>query len=186
MPYALPYIAAAGVALSAVGTVASGVSQANAANYQASVNRNNALTASNNAQYAREAGAVETELAGRRAAEQEARVRAGIAANNIDVNSGSAADVQQGERETGLLSQETVANNAALTSYGYGTQASGFQAEAGLKSTESATAVPGSLLSAGGSLASNAALIPSKFNFPNSEPAATTFGGITDQLPPQY
>lgn len=175
MPYALPYVAAAGVALSAASTVLSGVSQASAANYQAAVNRNNALTASNNARYASEAGTVATELASRRAAEQEAKVRAGIAANNIDVNSGSAEDVQRGERETGLLSQETVANNAALQAYGYGVAGAGYQAEAGLKSSEAATAVPGSLLSAGGSLASNASLIPNKFsNYGSYESAFDT------------
>jgi hypothetical protein len=187
MPQALPAIAVAGVALSAATTVMSGVSQAHAASYQAAVNRNNAQTAAENAQYAREAGSVETQLAGRRAAEQEATVRAGMAANNIDVNTGSAEDVQEGERETGLLSQETVQNNAALQAYGYQTQGAGFTSQAGLLSSEAGTTVPGSLLAAGGSAASNAALIPSKFGgFSNYEPASTTYGGVTDQLPPQY
>lgn len=180
MPQALPYIAVAGTVLAAAGTVGAGISQAHAAAYQAAVNRNNAETANNNAQFARQAGAVQTELAGRRAAEQEARVRAGFAANNIDVNSGSSADVQTGERETGLLSQETVQNNANLQAYGYQTQSVGFQSQAGLESGEAATAVPGSLLSAAGSLASNAAVIPSKFNFGgNNEPPSTgSFGQV--------
>ena len=170
----LAVTAGAGLALSALGTISSGIAQSQSASYQAAVNRNNQIEAQQNAQYAIESGVAQEEVAGQRAASQEGAVKAGIAANNIDVNTGSALDVQKSQRETGLLSEEDVSNNAALQAYGYSTQATGFGAQAGLLSGEAATAVPGSLLAAGGALASNASTLPSKFPRAwgaNSEPA---------------
>jgi hypothetical protein len=160
----LPALAFAGLGLSAIGTIGSGIAQSQAASYQAQVARQNAQTARENAQYAEEAGATQTQLAGRKAAAELGAVRAGFAANNIDVNSGSALDTQVSERQAGLLSQESVANNALLQAYGYRTQATGYQAQAGLLQGQAETAIPGSILSGGGSLLSNAALLPSKFS----------------------
>jgi hypothetical protein len=159
----LPALAIAGLGLSAIGTIGSGIAQSQAASYEAQVNRNNALEAQQNAKYAEEAGNVQSQIAGRQAASQLGAVRAAFGANNIDVNTGSALDTQISQRQSGLLSQENVQNNALLQAYGYQTQATGFQAQAGLLQGEASTAIPGSLLSAGGSLATNAALLPSKF-----------------------
>jgi hypothetical protein len=164
----LEVTAVAGLALSAVSAVSSGIAQSQAASYQAAVQRNNALEAQQNATYAREAGTAQEEEAGQKSAAQLGAVRAGIAANNVDVDSGSALDVQKSQRETGLLSEETVANNAALQAYGYETQATGYSAEAGLLQNEAGEAIPGSLLAAGGKLASGASDIPNKFGYMNS------------------
>lgn len=167
----LPALALGGLALSAVGQVGSGIAQSQAASYQAAVSRNNAIEAGQNATYAEEAGAQQEEIAGRKAAAQSGAVKAGLAANNIDVNSGSAVGVETGERESGELSEENVINNAMLQAYGYQTQVTGYQAQAGLQSQEAATAIPGSLLAAGGSFASNASLLPGKFSgFGSYEP----------------
>ena len=61
------------------------------------------------------------------------RLKAGQAANGVDVNSGSAVAVQSGQRKAGLLDTATVANNAELQAYGYRSQAAGFNAQAGLE-----------------------------------------------------
>ena len=155
--------AVAGVALSAASSISSGIAQSHAAAYQAAVARNNQIEAQQNATYAIQSGVTKDEEAGQKAAAQEGAVKAGIAADNIDVNTGSAVDVEKSQRETGLLSEETVSNNAALQAYGYQTQATGFGATAGLQSSEAAGAIPGSLLAAGGQLGTNIGNLPSKF-----------------------
>jgi hypothetical protein len=165
--------AVVGTALSAASTIAGGISQAHTAAYEAAVARNNQTEAEQNAKYATEAGVVGEEEAGQKAAAQLGAVKAGIAANNVDVNSGSALNVEQSQRETGLLSEETVSNNAALQAYGYETQATGYGATAGLESTAAAQAIPGSLLAAGGSLGTNIGTLPSKF--------ANIGGGVVDE-----
>jgi hypothetical protein len=169
MAAALPALAIGGAVTSAIGAIGGGIASSQAASYQAQVNRNNATTATQNSTYALEAGSVQEQEAGQKAAGQLGQVRASMAANNVDVNSGSAVDVQKSQRETGLLSEEDVSNNAALTAYGYQTQATGFQAQAGLEQGQASTAIPGALLSAGGGLLSNVSTIPTKFAWPNSE-----------------
>jgi hypothetical protein len=151
---------AVGAGVSAIGTVSSGIAASQAASYNAAVQRNNAIEAQQNAQYAREAGVAQEEAAGQKAAGQLGAVKAGIAANNIDVNTGSALDVQKSQREAGLLSEENISNNAALQAYGYQTQATGFQSQAALDAAQSAQAIPGSLLAGTGSLLSNVGTNP--------------------------
>lgn len=91
-------------------------------------------------------------------------IKAAEAANDIDVNSGSALDVQESQRRTGELDTLTTENNALLQAYGYSAAATGYQATAGLESTEAEQAPLGGALSAGGGLLSNASGIGFKFN----------------------
>ena len=172
--------AVAGVALSAVSTISSGIAQSQAASYNAAVARNNQIEAQQNAAYSIQSGVTQEEEAGQKAAAQEGAVKAGIAADNIDVNSGSAVDVEKSQRETGLLSEETVSNNAALQAYGFETQATGFGATAGLQSAEASQAVPGSLLAAGGQLATNVGTLPSKFGFMSNNNGAGSVATADD------
>lgn len=162
---ALPVVplAIAGAALSAASAISTGITQKNEATYQAQVAQNNATIARQNAQAAQQAGSAQAQAQGLAAAEQLGGVKAAEAANNVDVNTGSAAVTQESQRETGALSQQTIENNALLQAYGYQSQATGFQAEAGLENYAASTAVPGAVLSAGGSLLSGASLLPLKF-----------------------
>jgi hypothetical protein len=148
-------LALVGVGLSAAGTLGSGIAAGGAAGYQAQVAKNNAQIAAQNELHAAQAGAVQTENAGLKARSQLANVRAAIGANNLDVNSGSAADVQQSQRELGFLDTATVANNAAQEVYGYGAQKESFQAQANLLDTESVLDPIGGVVGAAGTLLSN-------------------------------
>ena len=51
------------------------------------------------------------------------------AANNVDVNSGSALDVQVSQRETGMEDVDQIRNNALLQAYGYNVAGTGFTAQ---------------------------------------------------------
>lgn len=152
-----------GTAVSAAGAISQGQAASAAAHYQAQVANNNAVTANQNAQYAIQAGtsAATTKSLQSRAA--LGAVVAGEAANNVDVNSGSAKDVQVSQREAGELDTVNTMNNALLNAYGYNTQATSFKAEAGLKSAEASSDITGSEIGAAGTLLQGAGSIGFKW-----------------------
>ena len=160
---AAPLLGLAGGAVSAGGAVLGGIAQGNASSYQAAVARNNAITANQNATYAEEAGYAQADATARKGAAQSGKIKTAQAANNIDVNTGSASRVQAGQRETNVLNTETVLNNAELSAYGYRTQATGFTAQAGLEQQEAEEAPIGGALNATGDLLSSASSVGFKY-----------------------
>ena len=156
----MAFIAAAapviGALASAGGALMSGIAQGQAASYQAQIAANNAQIAQQNATYATEAGAAKAQQAGLQGAEQVGAVKASLAANNVDVNTGSALDVETGTREKSALNEYTVANNAELQAYGYRTQATGYELQSQLDQNTAESAPIAGALSAGGGLLGNA------------------------------
>lgn len=146
-------LVAAGAA--AAGSVVKGVGSADAASYQATVARNNATIARQNAGYSAAAGSAEVTQEGLKTRAAGANVRAGLAANGLDVSTGSPADVQVGQREIGGLDTATVASRAAEQVYGYQTQATSYDAQANLDSAQVPFDIAGGALGAVGSLAGN-------------------------------
>lgn len=159
-----PALGILGSATSAVGTIMGGVSTAAAADYNAQVAQNNAQIAQQNAAYSMAAGQAKTETQGLQEAETLGAIKTSQAASGIDVNTGSALDVQKGQREKGLLDQQTVLNNAELQAYGYQTQAAGFQSQAALDQAEAAQAPIGAAIGAAGGLLSGASSVGLKWN----------------------
>ena len=136
--------------LGAAGAVTGGISKAESASYQAQIARNNAVISQQNASRSASAGAAQTEQAGLAARNKLAEVRASEAANGLDVNAGSAADVQVGEHEMGDLNARTVSNNSALQTYGYSAQAGDYQAQANMDQAEVGYDIAGGVLSGAG------------------------------------
>lgn len=153
----------AGAAASAFGTIQSGMAAQSSANYQAKVAENNALIAQQNADYAIKAGNAKVAQEGQKSAERQAAIITGLAANGTDVNKGSALDVREGARKTGLLDEQTAANNAELQAYGYRTQKTSFEAQAGLERAQAEQAPIGAGLSAAGQLFNSASSIGLKW-----------------------
>jgi hypothetical protein len=156
MPIPLAPLAIGGALLSAGGQIAGGIAQGQAASYQSQVAANNAIIAKQNATSAGTAASQDIETAGLKDRATESNTRASIAANNLDVNSGSPADVQISQRETGALNTSNVARNAGFNVYGYETQATGFQAQSELDSAEASEAPIAGAISGAGSLLSAA------------------------------
>lgn len=148
-------IALAGTALAATGAVVGGIEQGQAAHYQAQVARNNAIIEQQNAGYTASAAASQTEQEGLKERGKLAAVRAAEAANGLDVNSGSPADVQESERLIGRLDTETVSNNAALQAYGFQTRATSDEAQARLDQREATGDVLAGVVKGAGIAASN-------------------------------
>jgi len=154
-----PALGLIGAAVSAGGTIMGGISQQNMYNYQAKVASNNAIIAEQNAVYAAHAGDSQATQESLKEAEKGAKVKGALAANGVDVNSGSAVDVQESQREEGKLNTENVKANANLQVYGYRTQEASFKAQENLDKAAAENAVPGALLGATGGLLSNASAI---------------------------
>jgi hypothetical protein len=177
---AAPVLAIAGAGISAIGTVEQGQATANASAYQAQVAQNNAIIAEQNATYASNAGLTQAAATSMKGAAAGGKVKAAQAASGIDVNTGSAVNVQASERETNVLNSETVLNNAELQAYGYRAAATGYKATAGLEEEEAAQAPVGAVLSATGNLLSAASSVGAKWPQPASQPLL----GVSDQANP--
>jgi hypothetical protein len=158
MGFAIPAIALGasflGTGIAAAGAINAGQSAAAQARYQAQVAANNQIIAQQNATYARQAGEVKaTDQAMRERATQGA-TRAALAASGMDINTGSAADVQEGLAKTGQVDVERTRQQAALEAYGYEARASGFGAEAGLDQFSARNDITAGFLKGGGTLLS--------------------------------
>jgi hypothetical protein len=154
----LPAVAAVagvvGSAVSAVGAIQSANAQASAASYQAQVAKNNQTTAYQNAEYAEQAGQAKAEDQSLKARAQLGAARTNAAASGLDVNSGSAADVQTTQAETGTLDTQRTIDQANLQAYGYRTQAASFGDQAQLDTMTAQDASASAPIAAAGSVLS--------------------------------
>lgn len=120
---AAPLLGTIGSVVGAAGSVASGL-------YAGQVSKNNAVVAGQNATYAEEAGSVDANAQSMKGAARSAQIKTAQAASGVDVNSGSAADVQASQRGSDALDIETILHNADLSAYGYRTQQQNFETQA--------------------------------------------------------
>jgi hypothetical protein len=101
-------------------------------NYQAVVAANNAVLANETADRTLAAGAAATEDVSMKSAANVGTIKAAQGASGVDVNSGSALNVQSSARELGELAATRTENNAQEKAYGYRVQASNDVAQAQL------------------------------------------------------
>lgn len=125
----------------AAGAEQAAQAQADAANYQAQVAKNNAVIANQNAAWQAQAGETQAADVALKAKAQAGSIKAAMGANNIDVNTGSAADVGASEQELGQLDVGTTLSNSARAGYGFRTQATGDVAQAGLDTMQANSAL---------------------------------------------
>lgn len=140
---ASPWLAYAGLGLSAlggvtgaVGAVQQGQAQASAAEYNAQLSNRNAAVAKENANIAGQAGSEQAYIQSQKTRAEVGSIKASQAASGIDVNSGSALDVRTSARELGELDALTVRSNATKEAYGYVNQAANFKSQANLDEFE--------------------------------------------------
>lgn len=150
----IPFI---GPILSAFGSIKGGYASSNQAKYQAQVASNNALIQRRNAQMAGAATAANEERAALEARAKSGTVRAGLAANNLDVNSGSPEAVQTSQRELGNLDVGNVQRQGALEAYGYQVQATSEDAQAALLRKQASSDVTAGYINAGVEIAGSPA-----------------------------
>lgn len=154
--------AVAGAGVSAVGAMQSASAQSQAATYNSEVAAQNTQIANNNATAAAQAGEQQAAVASGKTKAEVGAIKTSQAAGGIDVNSGSAVDVQSSAAQLGELNAITIRSNAARTAYGYQTQAAGYQDQSALDTSEAENAstagdigASSSILGGVGSAASN-------------------------------
>jgi predicted RNA-binding protein len=97
--------------------------QSNMYQYQAGMAQINKQIDEQNAAYARSVGEVEAQKSGMRSRFQLGGIKVAKAAGNIDVNSGSAREVQDSQEAIGQHDQSIIRSNAARQAYGYDVEA---------------------------------------------------------------
>lgn len=136
MAIAIPIAA---LALTAIGTgvaVSSaqqqGAAQKSSADYNAQVAKNNATLASQNSITAAQQGDVAQQLDYQQGAQRSAMIRAAMGANGVQMNSGSALDLQGDAARTTQQNVQAIGYNSNVAQVNYLNQQTGFTSQAGL------------------------------------------------------
>lgn len=153
----------AGSAISAVGAYQGGQDQSRMYGYQANVAQINSTISLQNADYARMQGEQQAVIEGRRGAQTFGAIRANQGASNLDVNSGSAKDVQASQRSTTALDLNQIRSNAAKTAYDYDVKSTEDINQAGLYDAAATNAKRAGLLGAVSSIVGGAGSVSSKW-----------------------
>jgi len=134
-PVITPLIVAAALTaatVSAYGAYQQGQAAKAEGDYQAAVSRNNAIIAEQNAKASREAGEIEAREARRRTAQVAGQQEGRIAAGNIELGTGTAADVLESTYTFGELDVQTILYNSKINERNLKLEANNLQSQAGL------------------------------------------------------
>ena len=119
---------AAGVGMASYSTIAQQSSQASMMQYQSEVAANNAALAQQQANNAEQNGALSLEQQQIKNSAALSQARAQMAANGLDLSSGSPLDVQNSDSTLGDLDASRIQNNTINQVYGFDTTAMNDQA----------------------------------------------------------
>lgn len=118
--------------VSDAGSIFSGASEQGAANAQKRIARQNAEIAERNADLTMAGGESDAQALGFRNRAMSGALKAHQGASGVDVNSGSALDVQESQHALGMFDQMTLRSNAAREAFGFKVQAKQFRDEAAI------------------------------------------------------
>jgi len=156
-------LAIGSAALQAVGTISQAQAAKKQANYQAQVAMNNQIIANQNADAATQVGNAQENQKRQQVRQVIASQRAAQASSGIDINSGSALDVQSDTAALGELDALTIRDNASRQARGFRQQGLNYGAQAQLDRAAGQSALTGGYLSAAGQLMSSASSVGSKW-----------------------
>lgn len=148
---------AVGTALSTTGAYSAAQSQRSALQYGASVSRSNAALVASQASDALRAGQAQEQNSDMRTAQLKSTQRAQLAANGVDLGTGSANDVLTTTAFMGGRDAAQIHTNALLQAWGYQTQATNLLDDANRQDTAADAISP--FMQAGTSLLTGAASI---------------------------
>jgi hypothetical protein len=166
----LTMMAAASLALGAVGTGASVIgqgqqaaAQAGQANYMAQVARNNQIIAQRNATLATQQGQVQEDRQQLKTAQLLGSQRAALAAQGGDVNAGSDLDILGDTARAGASDAQTIHYNAMLQAYGHQLEADAAGGQANLYSANAANTMANLPFGIGSSLLGGASSLSGRW-----------------------
>jgi len=132
-------------------------------NYQSQVAKINSDIDKQNADYAINKGEQQAVIAGMKGAQEFGHIRAGQAASGFDVNTGSNADVQAGQRKITAMDMDTIRANASKVAYDYNVKSVEDINQAGLYTMASSNASQAGDLALMSSLVSTAGSVSDKW-----------------------
>jgi len=153
----------AGAGVQMYGQYEQSQAQAQAANYQAQVARNNQIVAQQNAQLALEQGQVQEQAQRQKTGQQIGGIVAQEAASGVNPNSGSPLRVRSSAAETGELDALTIRSNSELQARNYLVNASSYGAQAGLLQAQAGWDASAGWLNMGTSLLGGAGSVSDKW-----------------------
>lgn len=153
----------ASTGLTAVSDLLGGIGGQQQYNYRAQVANNNAAIERNNADATRAAGVVEESNSKLRTGMTMAAQKAAQAANGVDVNVGSAAQVRQSTANVGAIDAAMIHYNAARAAFGQQALAANYDAQAKLDRKAGTGALTEGLFKAGSSVLSGASSLSEKY-----------------------
>lgn len=153
----------AGGLLSAYGNYQSGVANEKMYNYRAAVADINSKINMQNSDYALTVGEKQGVQYGMKAAQTQGQIKVGQAASGLDVNTGSAKNVQDSQSKITRMDLDTIRSNAAKTAYDYRVAATSDQNQAAMDRAAASNAKRAGTLGALGSLIGTASSVSSKW-----------------------
>jgi hypothetical protein len=144
-------------AVGAYGAIAQGQAAKKQAKYQSAVERNNATIAGWQATDATQRGQIEEQRQRLATARLRGAQRAGMAANGVEIDSGSPLDILMDTAQLGELDALTIRSNAEREAYGFRSQSGNLMAQAGLTQMAGRSAQTAGYIGAGSTLLSSAA-----------------------------
>lgn len=157
-PWVTVGTSALGLGMSAVGAYQQNAAQNAQMKYQAGVANNNAITAENEANYARQTAERNEEAQKRKTLEVIGTQRAAEGASGAVVDNGSFMDVTLDTAERGTVDAMALLREGDLAAWRYENQAANFKTQAGLydaSQKDPTMAIGGSLLSGAGQIGMN-------------------------------
>lgn len=149
-----------GTATGMLGSIMGGVAASRSDRFNAKIAEQNAALDTQNAALEGGIGEADFGLAGMKTRQEVGNIKAAQAGRGIDVNTGSAKDVQRSQAEIGMLNALNIRSNAARAAYGYETEAVGFKNQAALDKARAGFDMSAGLTNAG-TIAAKATLDPS-------------------------
>jgi hypothetical protein len=153
---------AAGAVANAYGSYRSSKAQQASLDYQSSVAENNAKTAQTQATFALNDGQTEAQTQDLKSAQMLGAQRAALAANNVDLGSGSANNILTTTKFMANRDHAQITDNAMRRAWGYEVQAADYSSNAKALSSMSDNISPG--LAVGTSLLGSASQVSSAWN----------------------
>lgn len=149
----------AATAVAATGQIVSGIGKSQQANYAAGIADQNRVAASKNAADAQDQTALEAQRRYRALAQTKGAQQAAMAANGVDINYGTAVDIQ---RDTAMIGAEDVGQiykAGAAKVKGYDTEAWNYAGEANAQRAKAKGAIVDGIFGAAGTALGGASQI---------------------------
>ncbi len=152
-----------GTILSVLGAKQTGEAQQQQFGYQAGMARVAKQVALQNKDYALTTGETENRMYGMRAGNVMGKIKAAQGASGLDIGSGSAVKVREGQQLVTNMDEATIRANTARKAYGYDVEAAQDEAQAGLYDMAGANAKKATKLNIASSLLSGVGSVSSKW-----------------------